>query len=61
MSVVTYYKTSHLLAVRIILMTELSDLSNKSNFGVLYQGRFVLPTMTTDIRFGPPFLVKLLQ
>jgi len=57
-SVVTYYKTSHLLAVRIILMTELSGSSNKSNFGVLYQGRFVLPTMATDIRFGPALSCK---
>jgi len=36
-----------------ILNTELSGPSNRSNLDGLYRGGFVLPTMATDIHFGP--------
>jgi hypothetical protein len=55
---VTYYKTSHLLAVRMSLKTELSGPSNRSNLGVLYRGRVVLPSKATDILFGPALSCK---
>jgi hypothetical protein len=40
------------------LKTELYGPSNRPNLGVLYQKRFVLPTMSTDIHFGPALSCK---
>ena len=47
-----------MLAIRMILMTEMSGPSNRSNLGVLYQG---LPTLQTIFISVLIFLVKLPQ